>query len=402
VIGGGLSGSFCAWVLRSRGISPTVYDLGKRSVGGRLGTTSEAAVDYGAQFFRTSDNAVFNHMLKLLEAQGFIAPWKGKFGILGSQGGFLSQATISSAVNASAKTENKAIDNGDFCSFTHGPNSQFFVGVPSMAAVCQQICSSAQVAIRHGERATDLSFDPSNHSWTVQTDNSQDSGYEAVVLATHDPSLAASVVRSHCTTHNLPEEFKDPEVDKRMQQLSAALQTVRDHKAPVFTISATFPSNTLSNVPFDAVTCPTSPHLQFIARENSKPGRSVVLAGVSGEVLTAVSTSAYAQELLALNDHAISTSRLGQAMMELLKQYKVPEPIHLSAKRWGAGFSPQTLGLKEDAVTLEQWRLAIAGDFLCDHATPIEAAVVSGVQAGERVSSWFMSVDSEPETQSKI
>ena len=66
-----------------------------------------------------------------------------------------------------------------------------------------------------------------------------------------------------------------------------------------------------------------------------------------------------------------------------------PRPLHAAAKRWGAGFAAGTLGLKEDCVSLEPWRLAIAGDFLADRASPVEAAALSGMEAGERIAKWF-------------
>jgi len=76
--------------------------------------------------------------------------------------------------------------------------------------------------------------------------------------------------------------------------------------------------------------------------------------------------------------------------------------------RWGAGFLSRGLGLKEDAVSLEPWRLAIAGDFVRaaavapaaeatqtggegggGPATPAEAAALSGLEAAERVAGFF-------------
>ena len=52
-----------------------------------------------------------------------------------------------------------------------------------------------------------------------------------------------------------------------------------------------------------------------------------------------------------------------------------PAPLVSVAKRWGAGFAAGTLGLKEECVSLEPWRMAIAGDFVAERASPAEAAV---------------------------
>ena len=78
----------------------------------------------------------------------------------------------------------------------------------------------------------------------------------------------------------------------------------------------------------------------------------------------------------------------------LLSRYAPAEgeavrPVHAAAKRWGAGFARGTLALNEPCVSLEPWRLAIAGDFLCERPSPAEAAALSGMEAAERVAAWF-------------
>ena len=47
------------------------------------------------------------------------------------------------------------------------------------------------------------------------------------------------------------------------------------------------------------------------------------------------------------------------------------------------------MGAWEDCVSLEPWRLAVAGDFLRERASPAEAAALSGMEAAERVAAWF-------------
>ena len=50
VVGGGLSGSLSALVLKSRGLNPLVLDAGSRGAGGRFGGGRQP--DSGAQFLR--------------------------------------------------------------------------------------------------------------------------------------------------------------------------------------------------------------------------------------------------------------------------------------------------------------------------------------------------------------
>ena len=68
----------------------------------------------------------------------------------------------------------------------------------------------------------------------------------------------------------------------------------------------------------------------------------------------------------------------------------VPRPVAAAAKRWGAGVATGSLNLREDAVSLEPWRVAIAGEWVRRHGSPAEAAALSGLEAGERVASWFV------------
>ena len=70
----------------------------------------------------------------------------------------------------------------------------------------------------------------------------------------------------------------------------------------------------------------------------------------------------------------------------------IHQPLDASAVRWASALTSKTLGLKEDSVALAPWRLAICGDFIREqdaHETPFEAAALSGLEAGERVASFF-------------
>jgi len=86
IIGGGIAGSLCGLVLRSRGFAPTIIDKGKRALGGRLGGGKE--LDSGAVFLRASDSgSQWASVLAMLAREGLVAPWEGRFGLLGSRGG---------------------------------------------------------------------------------------------------------------------------------------------------------------------------------------------------------------------------------------------------------------------------------------------------------------------------
>ena len=88
---------------------------------------------------------------------------------------------------------------------------------------------------------------------------------------------------------------------------------------------------------------------------------------------------------------AAAAAAMSSEVSQLLKPFasQGAQPLKAAAKRWGAGFAAGTLGLAEPCVSLEPWKLAIAGDFVSEGASPAEAAALSGMEAAERVATWF-------------
>ena len=60
-----------------------------------------------------------------------------------------------------------------------------------------------------------------------------------------------------------------------------------------------------------------------------------------------------------------------------------PQLLGSSAKRWRAGFAAGSLDHAHECVSLPAWQLAVAGDFVAEHASPAKAAALSGLAAGE-------------------
>ena len=187
--------------------------------------------------------------------------------------------------------------------------------------------------------------------------------------------------------------------------LATRLTELRErHVAPAFTLSAHFPPRALSAaLPFDGVCAPSSDVLDFLARDASKPGRDATAAG-DGELWTAVSTARFGAACIERCRGAADERRAAQDLAavgmraELAKMLApffggdaaaVPAPLKAGAKRWSAAFPTATLGLDDDCLALEPWRLAVCGDFLREHPSPAEAAAASGLQAGERIAAIF-------------
>lgn len=224
--------------------------------------------------------------------------------------------------------------------------------------------------------------------------------FDALVLATHDASLAAGALRS-IGAEGASDAASAAQEQQQLKSLADALQAQRDHgTAPVFSWSGVFPAGTSDALPFDAVCVPGSAVVQFLYRSASKPGRPALEDG--GELWTAVSTPAFAAELLRREGPAAeaqkgdsdrgggaalaATNLMASEVSALLAGGGAPpKPLRAVAKRWGAGFAAGSLQHGHHCIALPPWQLAIAGDFVCARDSPTEAAALSGLAAGETI-----------------
>jgi predicted NAD/FAD-dependent oxidoreductase len=425
VVGGGLAGTLCSLVLKNRGIHPVLIDAGTNGVGGRLRNG-------GAQFLRTTDPRLVP-VFQMLHREGLLQEWKGRFGMLGSkEGGFLPAEIVANNEQGSGrgaggimglqKAQNddllggqveptvSATDSGDFCQFVEGSRAPAYVGIPSMTQLCPEICRLAD--IQQVNHAKMLRAKPRKEGgWSVSLENNDiDESFDALVLATHDPSMASSAIKSivdaeaqaggYDTVQDAVDASNDDAslVIQRLLEISDSLQRVRDNdKLPVYSISLTYPPGFSDRLPFDAVSIPGSRVVQFLSREASKPGR---VDNAAVETWTAITTSQCASTILDRHDLSDDEKKnavvaaVTQEISHLVSKYhasnSTPDPIQVFVKRWGAAFCSQGLQLKENSIFLAPWRFCIAGDFIRDlsaFSTPLEAAALSGLEAGERMSS---------------
>lgn len=427
VVGGGIAGTLCSLVLKIRGLNPVLVDRGSHEVGGRLrgAARSHLNVDAGAQFLRAS-SPQFQSVLEMLEGAGLLRKWQGKFGLLGSVGGgFLSSeivGTTARGLPGSDQSRNQKddplqqssfsyTDTGDFCGFVTHHRPETYVAIPSNADLCSRICQMADIESIKSTKVLKADMIPEG-GWHLQvephetapvTNQDKELSFDALVLATQDPLLAAMTVRTivEAETDAASKAVEeDPAADillDRLEKLSQELQTISQvSRQPLFTWSGKVASNTIEEL-FDGASVPGSHLVQFLAREASKPGRQTEQ---NNDIWTAVSTSALAQEVL--NQHGMTRKASEEACtimsQEVAKLLKVVDaPREASAVRWASAFASSTLNLKEDCVFLHSWRLAIGGDFVRDanaYPTPLEATAMSGLQAGERIATMF-----QPSTQ---
>jgi predicted NAD/FAD-dependent oxidoreductase len=405
VVGGGLAGAMAALVLRSRGLRCTVIDAGRRGPGGRLGGGQHP--DSGAQFLHATDRrSQWGAVLAMLEREGIVAPWNGRFGLCGSKGGFLPRAVLGALTTSLPEQA-----EGDFCNFLTASEHPLYVGTPANQGICAAICTKSGAEVVSAATVHALKPLPDQRGWTVQIAAASGAAggadridFDAVVLASHDASLAASAISEVVERVGGGDADVDDDVARRLGELRTRLVAQRQtHTAPLFSWSAYFPQGFSEHVPFDAASVLTSASIHFVSRHASKPGRPAVED--AGELWTAVSTPTLARSILhrhadggrgsgAQAEHeaaALMSVEAGRLFAPFFggEADAVPPPASASAKRWSAALPSQTLDLLEDCVSFEPWRLAVAGDFIRAHTTPAESAAMSGLEAGERVASWF-------------
>ena len=129
--------------------------------------------------------------------------------------------------------------------------------------------------------------------------------------------------------------------------------------------------------------------------------------GDGDDVWTGISTSQFPSSIL--DDPTLDTADtkrnrvqeiLKGEVAQLLCPYfghdvsHVPLPTSVYVKQWGAAICGKGLELEEDSITLSGWRLGMCGDYIrksSAYSTPWEAAALSGLEAGERMSSLLLS-----------
>ncbi|KAL3894929.1 MAG: hypothetical protein SGPRY_013667 [Prymnesium sp.] len=380
IVGAGLAGSLCALRCSQLGMRCVIFDASPRAAGGRLGGGFHP--DSGAAFVRATSPS-FSRVLATLQEMGVVAEWRGRFGVLGTRGGGFLPLQALHTSQALPSNLSALRGSEDFCNFASGGGVSAYVGTPSNASICPAICRASGAELRLGARISaarcgedgwelESIVDPSHPSHpshpSPPSDPSQPTDrtrFDALVLASHDASFAARVVQS------LPSE---PSHASHLSHLAQALQSQRDEQTtPVFSLSAIFPAASLSStLPFDAVSVPGSSHLSFLCRHASKPKRTDAAAG---ELWSAVSTPSLAKQVLEDAGRVEGDSRrlveaaaaaaLVQELRYLCRPFyggdlaAVPQPLEAHAKRWGAGFAAKTLGLQEDSIGLEPWRLVV-------------------------------------------
>jgi hypothetical protein len=179
VVGGGIAGTLCSLVLKHRGLNPILIDQAVVAAG-RNGNSSSSSGGtdglggrlrgVGCQFLRATDPRL-QAIMGMLDDAKLIRPWRGRFGMLGSQGGgFLPAEVVTSGRSGSRSGGGIAglapatpesshdeadelpspTDTGDFCQFVQSSHFPTYIGNPSMNDLCPGIATLADISTMGG------------------------------------------------------------------------------------------------------------------------------------------------------------------------------------------------------------------------------------------------------------
>jgi renalase len=313
VVGAGLAGLACARVLRRAGCFVEIFEK-ERVIGGRMAVArlGNSAFDHGCQYL-TARSQRFKDYLAELTAGGYLARWNPRT-MTGEEGG--------------------------------GQITPWFVGTPNMASIVRPLAES--IKINTGRTAHTIQR--VDKAWHIWFDDQTSAGpFAAIAIAT--PAPAARLLLGRV------DELADPLARVRMSACWALLVRLEE---PV--------------LPGNDVFSDMSQVVRWIARNNSKPGRTgrgdniVVHAGQAWSRETEdADPMAVAEELWAEVSHVFSLPPV--------------RPAEMQAHLWRHAVTEASLG--ESYLFSRGQMVGVAGDWCLGRIA--EHAFDSGTLLGKAI-----------------
>ncbi|NNF38430.1 MAG: NAD(P)-binding protein [Gemmatimonadetes bacterium] len=177
VIGAGIAGLACARTLSDHGLSPVLFDKGRRP-GGRCATRESrdrpsAVFDHGAQYFTARDPA-FRRLVASWAHDGRVAGWPGSYARIEGPRVVGVETPGASASGPGADV----------------PTGSRWVGVPSMASLAEHLASDLNVQVGVRVEAVQVS----GSTVTLRADDGRELGEFDVVVVTTPPEQAVPLV----------------------------------------------------------------------------------------------------------------------------------------------------------------------------------------------------------------
>ena len=432
VIGGGWTGTLCAWSLAQqqpqRRLEPVVLES-QATVGGRLAQAQVA-------WLRAADPqlaGLYNHIYASDASSGLrLVPspssqttspttsnttnttTAARWGVLGSAGGGFLPSTViplrrTSPQNQQAVDNTTNTDTGDFLNFVEGrAGSTFAAETVDQNNLSETLLAQSNIQVQTGTTVTQAILQPDGWQLHVKQgtgENGENDGeadeilhFDGLVVATEQPSLAARIVQSIADAEA---KAGGSPVLPKLQQLTQHLQRIRSH-VPLYTWTGKLPPPAATGdhaaIPFDIVSVPGSPLIQFLSRQAEVGTRE----NVNNRTWTAVSTRAFVQEAMRakLSEDTIQdalTTEVTRLVAPYYPNQTCPSPVDATVALTHRALPHETLEAPTHCLALQPWRLTIAGDYIYSSAshrsslmmTPLEAAALSGLHAGEQTAAYF-------------
>lgn len=304
VVGAGLAGLACASVLRRGGCFVEVFEQ-DRVIGGRTATVRNGLVafDAGVQYL-TARSDRFRAYINELVGAGYAARWDPK--------------------TTSGSTRGVQLHT-------------WYVGTPGMSSIVRPLAES--VRVHTGKAVHTLS--QTDKGWMVVLEDETSAGpFAAVAVAI--PAPAARLLLG------------------RVEGMVETLSRVR--MAPTWAVMVHLAERTL---PDQDVYSDMSEVLRWIARNSSKPGRSVARGG---ETVVIHASPTWSRETEDADPEAVAEELWAETSRHLGLAAVTPQ--QMTAQLWRHGLVDQSLG--ESFIYSTHYRLGAAGDWclgrLAEHA----------------------------------
>jgi len=333
VVGAGIAGLACARTLVQAGHRVTVLDK-ERTVGGRLASreTPFGTFDHGAQYFTVRDRR-FEQALAI--TPGLCKPWSANAVRVLDPHGRVAEAAMPAP-------------------------ERHWVAVPSMDALprhwAQPLAAAGCVELE--TRVTRIERDALDAGhWQLQTSGPQDSvhvysGFDAVVLAMPH-ALAGGLLSQSAVAPRIAQQMQSVEV------------------APCWTLMLAFPQAnqpTLSHLgPQWNAALSTHHRIAWLARESSKPGRSMI------ERWTVQASPGWSQEHID-DDGSRVQAKLLKAFAEVTGIHAEPAEAEVHRWRWAKTMAP----LGRSHLWDGKAGIGACGDWCLGHR--VEDAFISGLE----------------------
>jgi len=306
VIGAGLAGLSCAQTLRRGGFYVEVFEQ-DRIIGGRVATQRVAGQgsDHGAQYV-TARGASFGTYLDELAGTGYAARWKPRTNEGGADGVQMQP---------------------------------WFVGTPGMASIVRPLAEGLRIHTARRAHTISRVETKADNSWQIWFDDQTTAGpFGAIAIAVPAPQARLLL--------------------GKLDDLAAPLSRVR--MMPCWSLTVHLETPVL---PQQDVFSDMSEVIRWVARNNSKPGRSQ-----AGETIVVHASPGFSREAEDVEPEVIAQELWAEVSRALA--LAPVQPQHMQAFLWKYGLVDQSLG--ESYIYSTQHKVGVAGDWclgrLAEHA----------------------------------